>query len=81
MALDVSVYSLIAVSNRGAVPLMTEGGSIMTLTYFAAEKVVPNYNVMALAKAGLESAVRSLAWILRPKTSVSMPSLQDPSRR
>jgi len=66
VAMDVSVYSLIAVS-RGAVPLMTDGGSIMTLTYFAAEKVVPNYNVMAVAKAGLESAVRYLAWSLGPK--------------
>ncbi|HEX3892006.1 MAG TPA: enoyl-ACP reductase [Terracidiphilus sp.] len=66
VAMDVSVYSLIAVS-RGAVPMMTEGGSIMTLTYFAAEKVVPNYNVMAIAKAGLESAVRYLAWSLGPK--------------
>jgi enoyl-[acyl-carrier protein] reductase I len=65
-AMDVSVYSLIAVS-RAAVPLMTEGGSIMTLTYFAAEKVVPNYNVMALAKASLESAVRYLAAGLGPK--------------
>ena len=54
IAHDVSVYSLIAVS-RGAVPLMTEGGSIITLTYYAAEKVVPHYNVMALAKASLES--------------------------
>ena len=60
VAMDVSVYSLIAVS-RGAAPLMTEGGSIMTLSYFAAEKVVPNYNVMAVAKAGLESATRYLA--------------------
>jgi enoyl-[acyl-carrier protein] reductase I len=60
IAHDVSVYSLIAVS-RAAAPLMTEGGSIMTLTYFAAEKVVPNYNVMALAKASLESCVRYLA--------------------
>ncbi len=66
VAMDVSVYSLIAVS-RGAVPLMTEGGSIMTLTYFAAEKVVPNYNVMALAKAALESAVRYLAVEPRPQ--------------
>jgi len=65
-AMDVSVYSLIAVS-RGAMPLMTDGGSIMTLTYFAAEKVVPNYNVMAIAKAGLESAVRYLSWSLGPK--------------
>jgi len=65
-ALDVSVYSLIALS-RGAVPLMTEGGSIMTLTYYAAEKVVPNYNVMAVAKAALESTIRYLAWNLGPK--------------
>ncbi len=66
VALDVSVYSLIAVS-RGAVPLMTEGGSIMTMSYYAAEKVVPNYNVMAIAKSGLECAVRYLAWSLGPK--------------
>jgi enoyl-[acyl-carrier protein] reductase I len=66
IAHDVSVYSLIAVS-RAAAPLMTEGGSIMTLTYFAAEKVVPNYNVMALAKASLESCVRYLASGLGPK--------------
>jgi enoyl-[acyl-carrier protein] reductase I len=63
LALDVSVYTLIAVS-RAALPLMTEGGSIITLSYFAAEKVVPNYNVMAVAKAGLESTVRYLAWNL-----------------
>jgi enoyl-[acyl-carrier protein] reductase I len=62
-AMDVSVYSLIAVT-RGAAPLMTEGGSVMTLSFYAAEKVVPNYNVMAIAKAGLESAVRYLAWSL-----------------
>jgi len=60
IAMDVSVYSLIAVT-RGAVPLMTEGGSVMTLSYFAAEKVVPHYNVMAVAKSGLESATRYLA--------------------
>ena len=66
IAHDVSVYSLIAVS-RGAVPLMTEGGSIITLTYYAAEKVVPHYNVMALAKASLESAVRYLAFELGTK--------------
>ncbi len=66
VALDISVYSLIAVS-RAAVPLMAEGGSIMTLTYYAAEKVVPKYNVMAVAKAGLESTVRYLAWNLGPK--------------
>jgi enoyl-[acyl-carrier protein] reductase I len=66
IAHDVSVYSLIAVS-RGAVPLMTEGGSIMTLTYYAAQKVVPHYNVMALAKSSLESAVRYLAYELGQK--------------
>ncbi len=66
IAHEVSVYSLIAVS-RAAVPLMTDGGSIMTLTYYAAEKVVPNYNVMALAKASLESTVRYLAWDLGTK--------------
>jgi len=66
IAHDVSVYSLIAVS-RAAAPLMTAGGSIMTMTYYAAEKVVPHYNVMALAKASLEAAVRYLAWDLGPK--------------
>jgi enoyl-[acyl-carrier protein] reductase I len=60
IAMDVSVYSLIAVS-RAAAPLMTEGGSIITLSFYAAEKVVPHYNVMAIAKAGLESATRYLA--------------------
>ena len=65
-ALDVSVYSLIAVT-RGAAPLMPEGGSIMTLSYYAAEKVVPNYNVMAVAKAGLECSVRYLAYELGKK--------------
>jgi enoyl-[acyl-carrier protein] reductase I len=66
IAMDVSVYSLIAVS-RAAAPLMTEGGSILTLTFYAAEKVVPHYNVMAVAKAGLESTVRYLAYNLGSK--------------
>jgi enoyl-[acyl-carrier protein] reductase I len=60
VAHDVSVYSLIAVS-RAAAPLMTNGGSIITLTYFGAEKVVPHYNVMGVAKAALEATVRYLA--------------------
>ena len=63
IAHDVSVYSLIAVT-RAAAPLMTEGGSILTLSFYAAEKVVPHYNVMAVAKAALESTVRYLAWNL-----------------
>jgi enoyl-[acyl-carrier protein] reductase I len=66
VAMDVSVYSLIALAHAAA-PLMTGGGSIMTLSYYAAEKVVPNYNVMALAKSALESAVRYLAWNLGPR--------------
>ncbi len=60
LALDVSVYSLIAVA-RAAVPLMTEGGSILTLTHYGSTKTFPNYNVMGVAKAGLEAAVRYLA--------------------
>ncbi len=60
VAHDVSVYSLIALS-RAAAPLMTEGGSILTLTYYGAEKVVPHYNVMGVAKAALEATVRYLA--------------------
>jgi enoyl-[acyl-carrier protein] reductase I len=66
VAHDVSVYSLIAVS-RAAAPLMTESGSIITLSYYGAEKVVPNYNVMGVAKASLEATVRYLAWNLGPK--------------
>jgi enoyl-[acyl-carrier protein] reductase I len=66
IAHDVSVYSLIAVS-KGAAPLMTEGGSIMTLTYYGAEKVVPNYNVMGVAKAALEATVRYLSASLGPR--------------
>src|ERR1700740_531966 len=53
IAHDVSVYSLIAVA-RAAAPLMSEGGGIVTLTYYGAEKVVPKYNVMGVAKAALE---------------------------
>jgi enoyl-[acyl-carrier protein] reductase I len=66
IAHDVSVYSLIAVS-RAAAPLMTDGGSIMTMSYYGAEKVVPKYNVMAVAKAALECTVRYLASDLGPK--------------
>src|SRR5215469_9830337 len=66
IAHDVSVYSLVAVS-RAATPLMTEGGGIVTLSYFGAEKVVPRYNVMGVAKAALEASVRYLASDLGPK--------------
>jgi len=66
IAHDISVYSLVAVA-RAAVPLMTEGGSIVTMSYFGAEKVVPRYNVMGVAKAALEASVRYLASDLGPK--------------
>lgn len=59
-ALDVSAYSLVQLS-RAAKPLMTEGGAIVTLTYLGGVKVVPNYNVMGIAKAALEMNVRYLA--------------------
>ena len=60
VAHDVSAYSLIALA-REAAPLMPEGGSILTLTYYGSEKVFPNYNIMGVAKAALEAAVRYLA--------------------
>jgi enoyl-[acyl-carrier protein] reductase I len=63
IAHDVSVYSLIALS-RAAAPLMEDGGSIITMTYYGAEKVVPHYNVMGVAKAALECTVRYLAYDL-----------------
>ncbi len=66
MALDVSAYSLVAVA-RAAMPLMTQGGSIVTLSYLGAERVVPHYNVMGVAKAALECTVRYLAYDLGPK--------------
>lgn len=66
IAHDISAYSLIAVT-RAAAPLMTEGGSVITLTYFGAEKVVPGYNVMGVAKASLEATVRYLAHSVGPK--------------
>src|SRR5215210_2732546 len=66
LALDVSAYSMVALA-RGAAPLMGEGGSVMTLTYYGAEKVVANYNVMGVAKAALEASVRYLAADLGPR--------------
>jgi enoyl-[acyl-carrier protein] reductase I len=66
IAHDVSAYSLIALS-RAAAPLMTEGGSIVGMTYYGSEKVVPHYNVMGVAKASLEASTRYLAYDLGPK--------------
>lgn len=62
---DISAYSLTAVAQR-LHPLMTEGGSIMTMTYLGAERAMPNYNVMGVAKAALEASVRYLAADLGP---------------
>jgi enoyl-[acyl-carrier protein] reductase I len=66
MALDISAYSLVALA-RAAEPLLApQCGALLTLTYFGAEKVVANYNVMGVAKAALEACVRYLAWDLGP---------------
>jgi len=66
MAHDVSAYSLVALA-RAAAPLMTEGGSIIAMSYYGAVKVVPHYNVMGVAKAALEASVRYLAYDLGPQ--------------
>ncbi|RMG93021.1 MAG: enoyl-ACP reductase [Chloroflexi bacterium] len=66
IALDISAYSLVALT-RAALPLMPNGGSIITMSYYGAEKVVPHYNVMAIAKAALEASVRYLAAELGPQ--------------
>lgn len=65
VSMDVSAYSLVAVSDRAA-DLMPDGGSILTLSYLAAERVVPHYNMMGVAKAALEASVRYLAYDLGP---------------
>ncbi len=62
----ISCYSFTAIANR-AEPLMTDGGSMVTLTYYGAERVMPHYNVMGVAKAALEASVRYLAVDLGPK--------------
>ena len=66
MAHDVSAYSLVALS-RAAAPLMTDGGSIVAMSYYGAAKVIPHYNVMGVAKAALEASTRYLAYDLGPK--------------
>lgn len=65
-ALEISAYSLVAIA-REAEPLLAEGGALVTLTYYAAEKVVPKYNVMGIAKSALEASVRYLAYELGKK--------------
>lgn len=65
-ALEISAYSLVAIA-REAEPLLSEGGGLVTLSYYAAEKVVPKYNVMGIAKSALEASVRYLAHELGKK--------------
>ena len=64
--MDISIYSFTAVCQR-AMPLMKDGGSLLTLSYYGAERVMPHYNVMGIAKAGLEASVRYLAADLGPQ--------------
>jgi len=66
MTMNISIYSFTAVVQR-AEKLMTDGGSCLTLTYYGAEKVMPHYNVMGVAKAGLEASVKYMAMDLGPK--------------
>src|SRR5207245_9421432 len=66
VAHDVSAYSLVALA-REAATLMTDGGSIVSMTYYGSEKVVPRYNVMGVAKARLEASARYLAYDLGPR--------------
>ena len=83
-ALDVSAYSLTAVT-RAALPLMTDGGSVITLTYLGSERAMPHYNVMGVAKAALEASVRYLAADLGPDhvrvNAVSAGAIQTLSAR
>jgi len=66
MTMNISAYSFVACARR-ALPLMPNGGSLLTLTYYGAEKVVPHYNVMGVAKAALETSVKYLAMDLGPQ--------------
>ena len=67
LALDVSAYSLVALTRHAAALMEGRGGSVLTMTYLGSEKVIPNYNVMGVAKAALEASVRYLAHNLGPK--------------
>lgn len=66
LAMDISVYSLVSVA-RHAAELMPDGGSIVTMTYYGGEKVVPGYNMMGVCKAALDASVKYLAYDLGPK--------------
>jgi enoyl-[acyl-carrier protein] reductase I len=66
LALDVSTYSMVALTREAALLMEGRGGSVITLTYLGSDKVIPNYNVMGIAKAALEASVRYLAYDLGP---------------
>ena len=80
MAMDVSCHSFIRMAKL-AEPLMKDGGTLFTMSYYGAEKVVENYNVMGPVKAALEASVRYLSAELGPKEFVFMPSHPARSRR
>jgi len=74
VTMDISAYSLVAMAQR-ARPLMTNGGTIIAMTFYAAEKVMPRYNSMALAKSALETAVQYLAADLGPKEKIRVNAI------
>lgn len=74
LAMDISVFSLVAVA-QAAAPLMSEGGSIVTISYFGGEKVIPGYNIMGVCKAALEHSVRYLAWDLGREKGIRVNAL------
>ena len=84
MTMNISVYSFVAVAQRAA-RMMTEGGSLLTLSYYGAEKVIPHYNVMGVAKAALETSVQYLAVDLgragHPRATRSRPGRSRRWRR
>src|SRR6266850_378046 len=80
VAHDVSAYSLVALA-RGAAPLMTDGGSIIAMTYYGSEKVVPHYNVMGVAKASLEASTRYLAYDLGPMNTLAARGISSFSEK
>jgi enoyl-[acyl-carrier protein] reductase I len=67
MTMNISAYSLVAITQRAAAMMPESGGSILTLSYYGAEKVIPHYNVMGVAKAALETSVKYLANDLGPR--------------
>ena len=74
LAMDISVYSLVAVC-KAAAPLMPQGGSIITISYYGGEKVMPGYNVMGVCKSALEHSIRYLAWDLGRQNKIRVNAI------